>query len=241
MTNDEIEPKQLTTIYKKNGSFDKQRRSLLQNFKQSETHANLLLKLRMMIENKIKQDPSILMKNKGKMGALIQGEIINEHLNNGNSSASSTASNSNARNGTGTGLLSIVDKDIQDKIIDSPEFHKLLRDELKDIRRKLQGISDQDYKEQLKKEAEEEAIRQEQKKAEALANGVSIENDYKNNFRVKTLSTTHRIVKPPRFNFSTRSIREQRSDESSSNNVTESSNGSTDNSAKTPKSAFLKY
>ncbi|EAZ63795.1 hypothetical protein PICST_27132, partial [Scheffersomyces stipitis CBS 6054] len=185
--------KQLTNIYKKNGSFDKQRRQLLQNFKQSETHANLLLKLKVMIENKINQDPSILMKNKGKMGALIQGEIINEHL----------ASKSNSTS-AGSGLLSIVDKDIQDKIIDSPDFHKLVRDELKDIRRILLGISDEDYQKELRKEADEEREKQERLKAEETANT----KDYKNNFRVKSLTNTHRIAKPPRFNFGGRNGRD---------------------------------
>ncbi|KAG2731589.1 hypothetical protein G9P44_001475 [Scheffersomyces stipitis] len=210
-----IDTKQLTNIYKKNGSFDKQRRQLLQNFKQSETHANLLLKLKVMIENKINQDPSILMKNKGKMGALIQGEIINEHLASKSNSTSGSGSNSNFESTipAGSGLLSIVDKDIQDKIIDSPDFHKLVRDELKDIRRILLGISDEDYQKELRKEADEEREKQERLKAEETANTVSsissaTEKDYKNNFRVKSLTNTHRIAKPPRFNFGGRNGRD---------------------------------
>ncbi|EGW35287.1 uncharacterized protein SPAPADRAFT_53584 [Spathaspora passalidarum NRRL Y-27907] len=167
--------KQLTTIYKKNGQFDSQRKQLLENFKQSETYANLLLKLKILVENKVKQDPTILTKNKGKMAALIQGEIIND---------SSGAA----------GLLSIVDRDIQDKIIDSPEFHNVIREQLMDIRRILMGISDEEYA----KQREQEKLRLERLKLEAkFANNT----DYKNNFRVKSLSsTTHRVTKPPRFN-----------------------------------------
>lgn len=177
----ENDPKQLTTIYKKNGDFDKQRKVLLENFKQSETHSNLLLKLKLMVESKIKQDPSILLKNKGKMGALIQGEIINDHMST-----------------NGSGLLSIVDKDIQDKIIDSPEFHILLRTELKDIKRKLMGISDEDYAAQLETE-EKEKEKEKEKKGGVVFTTEFKNGDYKNNFRVKNLS--HRVNKPPRFNF----------------------------------------
>lgn len=56
--------KQLINIYKKKGKFDNQRKKLLDNFKQSQTYTNLLLKLKLLIEAKVKQDPSILMKNK---------------------------------------------------------------------------------------------------------------------------------------------------------------------------------
>ena len=94
---DITDPKQLITIYKKQGKFDNQRRLLLDNFKQSETYNNLILKLKLLIENKVKQDPNILMKNKGKMAALIQGEMTTNNDNNE--------------------LLNIVDKDIQDKIV----------------------------------------------------------------------------------------------------------------------------
>ncbi|CAK7896933.1 hypothetical protein CAAN1_17S00584 [[Candida] anglica] len=133
------DPKHLVSVYKKNGSFDKRRRVLLDNFKSSETHANLMLKLKMIVEGKIKNDPSILMKNRGKVGALIQGNIIQQK--------------------TSDSILSIVDKDIQEKIIDSPEFHEVLRDELGDIKRRLMGVSDEDWERQ--KEEEKAAKRSE--------------------------------------------------------------------------------
>lgn len=182
MTNDTIDHKQLATIYKKNGSFDNQRKLLLENFKGSQTHSNLLLKLKLMVESKIKHDPGILLKNKGKMGALIQGEIIGNHTG-------------------GNSILSIVDKDIQEKIIDSPEFHDILQVELKDIRRRFLGISDEDYATQLEEEEKlkkEEAEKKERERAEK-------ENAYKNNFKVKQLATSHKVAKPPRFNFQPKS------------------------------------
>ncbi|GEQ66345.1 hypothetical protein JCM33374_g8 [Metschnikowia sp. JCM 33374] len=173
-----VDHKSLAAKYKKNGSFDQKRKILLQNFKESQTHTNLLLKLKVMVESKIRNDPSILLKNKGKTAALIQGEVIN-----GNSSGSS--------------ILSIVDKDIQEKIIDSPDFHQELKVELKDIRRKLLGVSDEDYAVQLEKEraqkADEDARRERERAERDLA--------YKNNFKVKQLSYPQKIVKPPRFNF----------------------------------------
>ncbi|ODV81377.1 uncharacterized protein CANTADRAFT_106924 [Suhomyces tanzawaensis NRRL Y-17324] len=187
------DPKQLTTVYKKNGSFDKQRKVLLENFKQSETHANLLLKLKLMVESKVKQDPSILMKNKGKIAALIQGEIINEHLG--------------KNSGGSGGLLSIVDKDIQDKIIDSPDFHQELKTELKDIRRVMMGISDEEYQKQL----EEEKAEEEKEKREAQT--LSAVSDYSSSsYRVKGLGGNHRISKPPRFNFSSNRQKEEDKD-----------------------------
>lgn len=177
--------KQLASIYKKNGSFDKRRKLLLENFKDSQTHKNLLLKLKLMVENKIKNDPSILLKNRGKMGALIQGEII-------------------SNNTGGHSILNIVDKDIQEKIIDSPEFHEILKVELKDIKRKFEGVSDEDYAKQLELEEklkQEEDQRKQKEEAEKML-------AYKNNFKVKQLAATH-MAKPPRFNFTSKNIRDR--------------------------------
>lgn len=169
--------KQLVSHYKKSGAFDKRRKLLLENFKQSQTHTNLLLKLKLMVESKVKNDPSILTKNKGKMAALIQGEIIG-----------------NAR---GSAILSIVDKDIQDKIIDSSEFHDSLRAEVKDIKRKLEGVSDEDYAKQLAEEEKRKEAEAEKKAKEVAERDMA----YKNNFKIKHLTAPHKISKPPRFNF----------------------------------------
>lgn len=182
------DPKQLTTVYKKNGSFDQRRKLLLEDFKKSETHSNLLLKLKLMVENKIKNDPSILMKNKGKMGALIQGGIINDHMQ------QKTVNSKNDNS-----LLSIVDKDIQEKIIDSPEFHKELKDELKNTKRILLGISDEEYAKQLEEEKRQKDLELEEIKRQEAEKELA----YKNNFKVKNLGTNHKVTKPPRFNFST--------------------------------------
>lgn len=175
-----IDNKYLTLIYKKNGSFDKQRKRLLENFKTSQTHSNLLLKLKLMVESKVKADPSLLLKNKGKMAALIQGEIIS--------------------NNSGSNILDIVDKDIQEKIIDSPEFHNKLKVELKDIRRKALGISDEDYVKQLEEEARVEKEEAEKKQREQAEKELA----YKNNFKVKQLAAPPRQARPPRFNLPTR-------------------------------------
>lgn len=173
MPDNKIDHKYLTDTYKRNGLFDKQRKFLLENFKESETHANLLLKLRLMVEGKIKNDPLILLKNRGKMGALIQGEIINQHHTN-----------------TKNSLLSIADKDIQEKIIDSPDFHQLLRDELKDIKRRAEGISDEDYAKML----EEEKAKAEEKKRQRDSDA----------YRYKKPLPSHKVTKVPRINFKAR-------------------------------------
>lgn len=179
------DPKELMAVYKRNGSFDRQRKSLLEDFKKSETHNNLLLKLQLIVDSKIKSDPYILMKNKGKMAALIHGGIINDHI----LQKSGKGSNS---------LLSIVDKDIEEKIIDSPEFHDILKNELKDIRRRQMGISDEDYAKIL----EEERKKQEQEIEDSKRRMAERELAYKNNFKIKNLSSLGKISKPPRFNIS---------------------------------------
>lgn len=213
------DPKQLTTIYKKNGSFDQRRRLLLEDFKKSETHSNLLLKLKLMVENKIKNDPSILMKNKGKMGALIQGGIINDHM-------PQKAVNSKNDNS----LLSIVDKDIQQKIIDSPEFHKELKDELNDIKRKLLGITDEEYAKQL----EDEQRQKDSEKEELKKQNEEKELAYKNNFKVKTLNTSHKVTKAPRFNFSSNrnTDRHIRDNSVMPNSINDPTSGKTNNGNK---------
>lgn len=182
--------KQLINIYKKKGKFDNQRKILLDNFKQSQTYNNLLLKLKILIEAKVKQDPSILMKNKGKMAALIQGEITTNDNNE---------------------LLSIVDKDIQDKVLDSYEFHNLIKNELIDIKQEISGDNHEELKdlkiqEQLKLERLKleskltnlKKIQQHHEQTlEVLDNtyGTTSKSSYKNNS-----SSNHRVNKPSRFN-----------------------------------------
>lgn len=200
------DPKQLTTIYKKNGTFDAKRKELLSNFKQSETCQNLLLKLQIMVESKVKADPLILMKNKGKTAALIQGEIVNQ--SNSKDNATSTIHHGSKED---TGILSIVDKDIQENIIDSSQFHESLKEELMDVQRKLMGISDDEF-ETMKQELRVKKKKQEQE--EAIKRQVRLEKDkneldYRNNFRIKEMTngrvhanaaTAHRVHKVPRIN-----------------------------------------
>ncbi|EGV63377.1 hypothetical protein PSN45_004343 [Yamadazyma tenuis] len=169
------DPKALTGVYKKRGAFDKQRKTLLENFKSSETHSNLLLKLKLMVESKVKNNPDILMKNKGKMAALIQGEIMSEH----NSKDS-------------TSLLSIVDKDIQEKIIDSPEFHELLRKELKEVKRREEGITDEEFNRIL----EEEHQQEQQKKAQ-----LQKDKEIHNSDKERSSYRPNKVTKAPRFKY----------------------------------------
>lgn len=174
------DPKHLTNIYKKNGLFDKQRRKLLEDFKGSETHANLMLKLKVMVENKVKQDPSILMRNKGKMAALIQGEVFGSSRDVGDKSDNS--------------VLGIVDKDIQEKLIESPEFHSIVKQELRDIKRRQEGVSDEAFALELAKEKAE--------KQEKLRHS--------------------KITKAPRFNIrGSRSERDDRKERDDKTNVTQ--------------------
>lgn len=182
------DPKHLTTIYKKNGNFDKQRKELLENFKESETCKNLLLKLQIMIESKVKHDPLILMKNKGKMAALIQGEIVNQrsgshNLSNNNTtdkgtgvSLSEKESYTQDSNGPSNTILGIVDRDIQEKIIESEEFQFAIKEELRDIKRRLLGISDEEYA-QIK---EDERLKLEKRQKEELARKLRLEQEMKN-------------------------------------------------------------
>ncbi|KAI5958278.1 hypothetical protein KGF57_002633 [Candida theae] len=207
------DPKQLTTIYKKNGTFDAKRKELLSDFKQSETCQNLLLKLQIMVESKVKADPSILMKNKGKVAALIQGEIVNQssskdtaasHINTNDNSAAAEGDNAAKDE---AGILSIVDKDIQENVIDSSSFHESVKEELMDVQRKLMGISDEEF-EKMKQELR---AKREKKEKDALNRKLRLEKekmelDYRNNFKIKDLANgsiatnAHRVNKVPRIN-----------------------------------------
>lgn len=75
------------------------------------------------------------------MAALIQGEIVNQS-NNKDPSSSPTLRNGDKDD---NGILSIVDKDIQENIIDSSQFHESLKEELMDVQRKIMGISDEEF------------------------------------------------------------------------------------------------
>merc|ERR1712080_301385 len=110
-----------------------------------------------------------------------------------------------------TGILSIVDKDIQENIIDSSQFHESLKEELMDVQRKLMGISDDEF-ETMKQELRVKKEKQEQE--EAIKRQVRLEKDkneldYRNNFRIKEMTngrvhsnaaTAHRVHKVPRIN-----------------------------------------
>ncbi|RCK56671.1 hypothetical protein Cantr_05463 [Candida viswanathii] len=185
--------KQLISIYKKKGKFDNQRKNLLDNFKQSQTYTNLLLKIKLLIEAKVKQDPSILMKNKGKMAALIQGEITTNDNNE---------------------LLSIVDKDIQDKILDSYEFHNLIKNELIDIRQEISGDNDEELMnlkkqekiklERLKFESKLtnlKMIQQHHELAQEPPEPVYSKSGYKTSSTSSSICSNNRVSKPPRFNY----------------------------------------
>lgn len=130
-------PENLTNIYKKNGSFDQQRKALLEEFRQSETHANLLLKLKVLVESKIQNDPSILLKNKGMMAALMQGEIMSIRNNQQNAGLPKHD------------LLDIVERDIKEKITDSHHFHSLIKAELHAIKRDAMELCQEEYDKQL--------------------------------------------------------------------------------------------
>lgn len=183
MDADSLDHKQLAAKYKKNGCFDERRKYLLESFKKSQTHSNLLLKLKVMVESKIKNDPSLLLKNRGQVAALIQGEVINGPK-------------------TGASILSIVDKDIRDKILDSPLFHDVLRGELKDVKRKILGVSDEEYAKELEEERKFRANSSPSSPgltASTHARGNEVDSDHslRNNF----FKHPGKVSKPPRFHF----------------------------------------
>ncbi|WPK26434.1 hypothetical protein PUMCH_003788 [Australozyma saopauloensis] len=181
-----LDHKQLAAKYKKNGSFDKRRKSLLEDFKLSQTHTNLLLKLKVMVESKIKNDPSLLLKNRGQVAALIQGEVINGAK-------------------TGASIVGIVDKDIKDKILVSQEFRGDLRTELKDIKRKLLGVSDEDYAKELEEERKSRLSMSSFPASLPATPNQSNESDRDNSFRGRNGFHKHipqgKVAKAPRFNF----------------------------------------
>lgn len=185
MDADALDHKLLSAKYKKNGSFDERRKQLLESFKKSQTHTNLLLKLKVMVENKIKNDPSLLLKNRGQVAALIQGEVINGPK-------------------TGASILSIVDKDIRDKILDAPEFHDELRTEVKNIKRKLLGVSDEDYAKELEEEKKSRAaLPAPTTPATPIVTFSRPEHEPDHSFRSNFSRHPYpsKVAKPPRFHF----------------------------------------
>ncbi|EMG47833.1 hypothetical protein G210_1725 [Candida maltosa Xu316] len=137
------------------------------------------------------------------MAALIQGEIITNDKNE---------------------LLKIVDKDIQDKIIDSFEFHNTIKDELIDIKQELLG----DENEELTKLKKQGQIKLERLKLESKLNELRLiqqhhhhnhqhqhqhhhhhqnnntssemlsrsDSGHQNNFKSKSQSQDYRVNKP---------------------------------------------
>ena len=119
------------------------------------------------------------------MAALIQGEMTTNNDNNE--------------------LLNIVDKDIQDKIIDSFEFHNLVKNDLIDIKQELLGISDEEIAkikdqeklklERLRMEAKMKDLKRiQQQQLQNQEQQHQVEKNYKNNFKIKILLLHHQII-----------------------------------------------
>ncbi|CDK25588.1 unnamed protein product [Kuraishia capsulata CBS 1993] len=102
MSEGDLDAKGLSSLYKRKGYFDQQRKVLLSDFKQSSEHETLQHMLRQLVEEKVKEDPTILTKNKGKMAALLQGSIA-----------------TNSRNKE---ILSLVEKYSKTRTVDSKEL-----------------------------------------------------------------------------------------------------------------------
>ncbi|ODQ79096.1 hypothetical protein BABINDRAFT_162161 [Babjeviella inositovora NRRL Y-12698] len=111
------DPKQLTTVYKRSGAFDKQRKQLLNDFKDSETFSRVSSVIQQRIRKKVAKDPSLLAKNKGKIAALIQGEIINDPE-----------------------VIELIEKDIRRRVFTAKESHNAVYNGLDDIQRTLLGL-----------------------------------------------------------------------------------------------------
>ncbi|ODV85874.1 hypothetical protein CANARDRAFT_7237 [[Candida] arabinofermentans NRRL YB-2248] len=79
-------PQELITKYKRKGYFDTKRKQLISNFTTSETENDVSMNFKLdelidkLIDLKVRQDPSILAKNKGKLAALVQTALINEQF-----------------------------------------------------------------------------------------------------------------------------------------------------------------
>ncbi|GME66598.1 unnamed protein product [[Candida] boidinii] len=81
------DPRQLVNQYKRSGLFDDERKKILNNFKSSNTYELLQNKVEELVNLKIQEDNSILVKNKGRTSALIQSSLINTGNTNGSSSS----------------------------------------------------------------------------------------------------------------------------------------------------------
>lgn len=84
------DPRQLVNQYKRSGLFDDERKKILNNFKSSDTYELLQKKVEELVNLKIQEDNSILVKNKGRTSALIQSSFINSGNVNGPSSSLKT-------------------------------------------------------------------------------------------------------------------------------------------------------
>lgn len=133
--------KKLTSIYKKNGSFDKQRNIFLETFKNSDVYSKSIIKLEEIIEKIIKENPDFLLKNKGKIAALIQGQIINDYLKL-KSDTNNLVPNKELNNDSNTNFLFEIDQEIEKIIFSSTEFQVSLRKDLMKIQDDLMKTQD---------------------------------------------------------------------------------------------------
>ncbi|CEP25041.1 unnamed protein product [Cyberlindnera jadinii] len=79
MPSTEEDAKTLEVLYKRRGYFDAKRDELLQQFKQTDTHAQLLEMIKSIVDEIVQTKPELLLKNKGQLAALIEGIILRQN------------------------------------------------------------------------------------------------------------------------------------------------------------------
>ena len=66
----------LVLTYKRGGGFDEKKKAILQEFPHTPQYHQLMQLVKIIVDNEISRDPSLLLKNRGQLAALIEGSIL---------------------------------------------------------------------------------------------------------------------------------------------------------------------
>ncbi|KAH3672267.1 hypothetical protein WICMUC_004362 [Wickerhamomyces mucosus] len=133
--------KSINVLYKRKGHFDAKREELVKNFKQTEAYGNLVTTAKQIVESIIRNNPKLLVKNRGQLTALIEGTIsryVQSMVNYQKPDPLKMKLENDEINVSGIGIesvYSLIEEEIKDSTICSYSLKEELMETLKELRK----------------------------------------------------------------------------------------------------------
>ncbi|CCH40644.1 hypothetical protein BN7_178 [Wickerhamomyces ciferrii] len=129
--------KSLSISYKRKGYFDEKRSAILEHFKTTEAHDELLATIKAIVDRIVRKNPELLLKNKGQLAALIEGTISRQVQNGSISNNAGVIPSANDKDldlGDVKNVYDIFDEEVKQSTIGSDELKEEIRNVLKELK-----------------------------------------------------------------------------------------------------------